>query len=185
LQIQLPEHQPSDDVYFALLESIVSQQLSVKAADTIFRRFLLLFDNGYPDAGKLMHLDETTLRSAGLSGQKVAYLQNVARFSLESGLSYEKISALTDEELLAYLTQIKGVGKWTVEMLMMFVLQRPDVFPVDDLGIQNAMKKIYGLTGTGKELKTKMLATAEAWRPHRTLACRYLWRWKDANVGKL
>lgn len=169
------------DVYFALLESIVSQQLSVKAADTIFNRFLGLFPDRYPHTDQVIALNMTELRAAGLSGQKSGYIQNVATFHQTAGIDWEKLNPLTDEEVIQYLTQIKGVGKWTVEMLLMFVLHRPDVLPVDDLGIQQAMIRLYAITETGKELKARMTAIAKPWQPYRTLACKYLWRWKDTK----
>jgi DNA-3-methyladenine glycosylase II len=177
--IVLPEREASQDLYLALLRSVVSQQLSVKAAATIFKRFLQLFDNEYPEAAQLLQTADATLRNAGLSSQKAAYLKNIATFYLEKGLDYQTISLQTDEELIAYLTQIKGIGKWTVEMLLMFTLNRPDVFPADDLGIQHAMRRLYQLSESGKSLKKKMLEIAENWQPYRTTACLYLWHWKD------
>jgi DNA-3-methyladenine glycosylase II len=166
------------DVYLALLESIVSQQISVKAADTIFARFRDLFADQYPDPQILLSKTEEELRSAGLSFQKIGYIKNVASFTLEKGISYEHLNTLTDDEIIAYLTPIKGVGRWTVEMLLMFVMSRPDVFPVDDLVIRQKMVKAYSVTEEGKLLYKKLHEIAETWRPFRTIACRYLWRWQ-------
>ncbi len=174
-QIDLPALLPQQDVYVALLESIVSQQLSVKAADTIFNRFLALFEAQYPTPEVLAGLDTEVLRAVGLSRQKSSYLKAVAEFHISYGIDYQALAGKENEEIIKHLTQIKGVGKWTVEMLLIFVLQRPDVFSVDDLGIQNAIKKLYNLTLAGKELKKEMLALAENWKPNRSLACRYLW----------
>ena len=172
-----------EDVYLALLESIVSQQISTKAADAIFRRFRLLFSEtaeaeGYPDPARLLAKTTGDLRSAGLSFQKISYLQSVATFTQENRMDRPFFDVLTDEEIVQYLIPIKGVGRWTVEMLLMFVLDRPDVFPVDDLVICQKIVRAYGLTETGRPLLKQLHALAEAWRPHRTLACRYLWRWK-------
>ncbi len=178
-QIDLPALAQNQDVYYALLESIVSQQLSVKAADTIFKRFLTLFADNYPKPEALKALEIEVLRDVGLSRQKAAYLQAVAEFQLTQGIDFEILVAKTEDEIIAYLTTIKGVGKWTVEMLLIFVLQRPDVLSVDDLGIQQGIKRLYKLTAEGKELKKQMLELGENWRPNRSLACRYLWRWKD------
>ncbi|TAE14923.1 MAG: DNA-3-methyladenine glycosylase 2 family protein [Bacteroidetes bacterium] len=178
--INLPAPALQEDLYIVLLESIVSQQLSVKAADTIFKRFLALFPDAYPAPELLMQETLETLRSVGLSRQKATYLQEVAKFHSTHGMAYADLVGKTDAEIIAYLTQIKGVGKWTVEMLLIFALQRPDVFAVDDLGIQQAIKKLYTLTTEGKELKKQMLELAENWKPNRSLACRYLWRWKDS-----
>ncbi|GAB3898476.1 DNA-3-methyladenine glycosylase [Larkinella knui] len=165
-------------VYLALLESIVSQQISVKAADSIFNRFLGLFPDGYPHPEQLVAKSLEELRSAGLSGQKSVYMQSVAEFALKNPMTNAYLSELTDEEVVQYLLPIKGVGRWTVEMLLMFVLDRPDVFPIDDLVIRQKMVKAYGLTETGRALYKRLHEIAELWRPHRTLASRYLWRWK-------
>lgn len=170
-----------DRVYVALLESIVSQQISVKAADAIFARLCGLFPNNSPNPDALLALPFNDLRGAGLSGQKVKYIQSVADFSLTNRLDRAFLDPLTDEEIVQYLTPIKGVGRWTVEMLLMFVLDRPDVFPIDDLVIRQKMILAYpdrtnGLTG--KALYKTLQEIADAWRPYRTLASRYLWRWK-------
>jgi DNA-3-methyladenine glycosylase II len=171
----------ADDVYLALLESIVSQQISVKAADAIFARFRLLFPDEYPHASELLAKTTDELRSAGLSFQKIKYLQSVAEFSLTNPMHRAHFDQMTDEDVVQYLLPIKGVGRWTVEMLLMFVLDRPDVFPIDDLVIRQRMIRAYseqtsGLSG--KALYAVLHQIAEAWRPHRTTACRYLWRWK-------
>jgi DNA-3-methyladenine glycosylase II len=172
---------PNKNLYQSLIRAIVSQQLSVKAAATIYQRFLNLFQCNDPAAEIVLRLDDEQLRNCGLSYQKAGYLKNIAQFSITNGLDYRKLYRKTDEDLIAHLTQIKGVGQWTVEMILMFSLNRLDVFPVDDLGIQNAMKKLYGLEGKGKQLHQQMIQVAEQWRTYRTIACRHLWRWKDDN----
>lgn len=169
----------SGNVYFDLLESIVSQQLSVTAANTIFKRFCLLFPDNNPSPKLLKTIDANLLRSSGLSNQKAAYLKNVAGFTLENDLEHYAWNNLTDQEVISFLTQIKGVGQWTAEMILIFTLNRPDVFPADDLGIQQAMARLYSIQETGKDLRKKMMSISEPWRPYRTTACRYLWRWKD------
>lgn len=168
----------NSDVYLALLESIVSQQISVKAADSIFTRFRALFEDGYPHPESLLGKTTEELRSAGLSFQKINYLQNVALFAIEKGIDYDFLQTLTDEEIVQYLIPIKGVGRWTVEMLLMFVMDRSDVFPIDDLVIRQKMVRAYNLTQTGRSLYRELHIIAENWRPYRTMACRYLWRWK-------
>jgi len=178
-KIALPALRSQPDLYLVLLESVVSQQLSVKAADTIFNRFLGIFEDKYPHPTELQALDLAALQAVGLSKQKATYLQAVADFHLQNGITGDILADKTDTDIIAYLTPIKGVGKWTVEMMLIFALERPDVFAVDDLGIRQAMVKLYGLTSTGKELSKEMQALAEQWRPNRSLACRYLWRWKD------
>lgn len=170
---------PDKDVYISLLRAIIGQQLSTKAASTIYKRFLALFEN-YPDAQNLANTDFETLREVGLSKQKITYVQNVAKFDLEKGLDYESLANMSNEEIIKYLTEIKGVGKWTVEMLLMMSLGRLDVFPVDDLGIQQAMRKLYEIEEPDKKkFKAQLQEIAQNWQPYRSIACRYLWKWKD------
>lgn len=179
-----PDYDLAGDVYLALLESIVSQQISVKAADAIFRRFRALFLDNYPRPELLINVSDELLRSAGLSAGKVRYLRSVAEFALEHPLNRTYLDTLTDEEVVQYLTPIRGVGRWTVEMLLMFVLDRPDVFPVDDLVIRQKMQRAYAAETdglSGKALYRRLTEIADAWRPHRTLACRYLWRWQPGS----
>lgn len=173
------------DLYFSLCRSIVSQQLSTKAAATIFARFLALFKGAYPEPKALLKLSDDQLRSVGLSYQKAGYLKNIARFSIEKTLDYKKLKKLSDEDLINYLVEIKGVGRWTVEMILMFNLNRPDILPKDDLGIQNGIIKHFGIEEKNKkELHRKMELIAENWRPYRTLACLYLWSYKDSLASK-
>lgn len=172
----------ADNVYMALLESIVSQQISVKAADAIFGRLCGLFPNQTPTPDGLLSLHFDDLRGVGLSGQKVKYVQSTSDFALTNRLDRPFFDALTDEEIVQYLLPIKGVGRWTVEMLLMFVLNRPDVFPIDDLVIRQRIVRAYpqqtdGLTG--KMLYKKLQEIAGVWQPYRTTACRYLWRWQS------
>ena len=168
------------DLHLHLCGSIVSQQLSTKVAAAIHRRFLQLYP-GRPTALQILQTTLETLRAVGLSRAKATYIHNVARFSLEQGLDHKLLGRKTDEEVIAYLTQIKGVGRWTAEMILMFALGREDVFAVDDLGIRQAMKKIYHLDDSDKKaFKEKMLTIAQKWRPYRTYACIHLWQSKDA-----
>ena len=182
LQTELPTLNPGN-LYHSLLESIVSQQLSVKVADIIWARFLLLFVDRVPHPDLLLELDTAQLRSVGLSGQKASYLQNVAQFFKENQLENQDWSQMSDEEIITYLTKIKGVGRWTVQMILMFTLARLDVFPVLDLGIQQGMKRLYGLDHEGKELYKAMELIAENWRPYRSVASRYIWKWKDQKTS--
>lgn len=164
------------DIYLSLLSSIISQQLSTKVAAVIKSRFLGLFPDQYPHPEILLSLLDETLRSVGLSYQKLNYMRNVATFKETGQLEHATVNALDDETLITQLTQIKGVGRWTVEMILMFTLDRPDVFPVLDLGIQNAMKRAYRLESSGKALLAQMREIAETWRPYRTIACKHLWQ---------
>jgi DNA-3-methyladenine glycosylase II len=168
------------DLYFSLMRAVVGQQLSVKAANTIWGRFLALFKSGYPDAKSMTRINVEKLRDVGLSYQKAGYIKNIAKFSIEKTLDYKKLKDLSDEELIEYLVQIKGVGRWTVEMILMFNLNRLNIFPKDDLGIQNGMKRLYLIEEKNKkELYSRMNEVAKAWEPYRTLACLYIWRYKD------
>ena len=177
--IELPELRNDETVYFSLSRSIVSQQLSTKAAATIFTRFLEFFPYNTPDPNLLLDMEIEQLRTAGLSRQKSQYLKNIAERSLEDQWHTLDWSAYDDKAAIDYLTQIKGVGVWTAQMTLMFTLKRPDIFPVGDLGIQQAMKRLYEMELEGKELLHWMESVASNWSPQRTLASRYLWRWKD------
>ena len=163
-----------------LCASIMSQQLSTKVATVIYNRFLNLYDGKEPSPEQILETPLTTLRSIGLSNAKANYVQNVARFAIEKGMDTKKLNRMSNEELIEYLTEIKGVGKWTTEMLLMFALGREDVFAVDDLGIQTAMIGLYKLNKEDKKkLKLDMLRISQKWSPYRTYACLHLWRWKD------
>jgi DNA-3-methyladenine glycosylase II len=181
-EITLPDLNPNGDAYYSLLESIVSQQLSVKVADVIFGRFVKLFPDEYPEPKLLIAKEIEELRSVGLSQQKANYFRNVALFFEEHMLNQRDWSVMSDDEIIDFLSQIKGVGKWTVQMLLMFTIKRPDIFPIDDLGIQQGMVKLYQLEETGKDLKKKMLEISENWKPYRTTASRFIWRWKDTKI---
>lgn len=182
-RISIAPPKPRTDLYLNLLRAIAGQQLSVKAAATIWERVLNLFPNQYPSPDAVLLMDTEKLRGAGLSYQKAGYLRNIAQFSLDETLDYKKLKRKSDDELIEYLTQIKGVGRWTVEMILMFSLVRENILPLDDLGIQNAIKKLYELNTTGKQLKLEMVQIAHQWQPYRTYACMYLWRSLD-NIPK-
>ena len=171
-------------VYLHLCGSIMSQQLSVKVADVIWKRFLALYEK-HPRPEQIIATPFETLRAIGLSNAKVSYIQNVARFAIEQGMEWKQLQKMTNEEVTQHLISIKGVGRWTTEMLLMFALGREDVFAVDDLGIQNAMIKLYKLDAADKkQLKEDMLRISKKWSPYRTYACLHLWNWKDNNPAK-
>lgn len=164
-----------------LCASIMSQQLSTKVAKIIFHRFLELFGGKEPKPEQIAATPFNTLRAIGLSNAKTQYVLNVAQFAIEHKLDDKKFKKMSNEEIISLLTQIKGVGQWTVEMLLMFTLGREDVFAVDDYGIQSAMKGIYKLDDSNKkEFKEKMQKIASKWSPYRTYACLHLWQWKDS-----
>jgi len=162
-----------------LCYSIMSQQLSTKVARVIKQRFLELYD-GEPTPQQIVDTPFVKLRGIGLSNAKVSYVQNVAKFEMENGMDHKKLSKMSNEEVTEYLTQIKGVGRWTTEMLLMFALGREDLFAIDDLGLQQAVISLYELKHRKKKImNAKILKIAEQWSPYRTYACIYLWRWKD------
>ncbi len=174
-----PKKSVKDDLYLALLDSVVGQQLSTKVADVIFARFIALFKDNYPDAKKLLKMPDEKLRSVGLSRAKVMYVKSVAAFHLKHPITHARLSHLTDDEIIAELTQIKGVGLWTVQMILMFAMHRPDVFAIGDLVIRQMMVKHYNVTETGAALMRKLHEIADTWAPQRTLACKYLWKSRD------
>jgi DNA-3-methyladenine glycosylase II len=166
------QHQPP---FMALAEAIASQQLSVKAADTIFARFCALFGpDNIPDPMRLLQLDDESIRRSGFSRSKVAFLRDLATHVVENRLMLDRLHELEDRLVLEQLTAVKGIGTWTAEIFLLFRLQRPDIFPVDDLGLVKAVQKVYGLRQ--RPTKKKLLRMAETWRPYRSIAAWYLWR---------
>lgn len=161
-----------DDPFRALVQAIISQQLSTKAARTIGLRFTALFD-GRPTPASVASVPDEPLRGVGLSGQKLSYLRDLCA-KVESGaLPLGALDALPDDEVVAALTQVKGIGRWTAEMFLMFRLHRPDVLPVGDLGIVKAVEKAYRLRKTPSP--ERITEIGEAWRPYRSVASWYLW----------
>ena len=168
-----------------LCASIMSQQLSTKVATVIHNRFLALYGGKEPLPQQIIDTPFDKLRGIGLSNAKVNYVKNVAQFELDFGMDAKRLHKMDNEAVIAYLTQIKGVGRWTTEMLLMFVLGREDVFAVDDLGIQNAMINLYKLDNSDKKkLREDMLRISKKWSPYRTYACLHLWQWKDNTPVK-
>lgn len=167
-------------VWLHLCASIMSQQLSTKVADVIYNRFLNLFPKRKPTLNLVIHMPFETLRGIGLSNAKTNYVKNVCEFFLKENITDSKLYKMENEEAIKYLTQIKGVGQWTVEMILMFTLGREDILALDDLGIQQSMIKLYKIKAANKkELREKMEKHSAKWSPYRTYACRYLWGWKD------
>ncbi|MEZ4988095.1 MAG: DNA-3-methyladenine glycosylase 2 family protein [Saprospiraceae bacterium] len=180
--IKLEPTEVSDDVYFRLIRAIVYQQLSGKAAATIFGRFEQLFSDGYPHPEMLLDLPISSLRAAGLSNQKATYVQHVARYFIEEDLMRQDWSCLPDDVIQNRLTAIKGVGKWTAQMILIFTLGRKDIFPLGDLAIRQSMQELYQVNSKGKQLEKDLCRIAAAWRPYRSVASRYLWAWRDARL---
>jgi DNA-3-methyladenine glycosylase II len=167
------------DIYLHLCSSILSQQLSTKVATVIRKRFFNLYP-GKPTPEQILATTHETFRAIGFSNAKANYVHNVARFAIESGMDHKILGKMNNEEVIDYLTKIKGVGRWTAEMLLMFTLGREDVFAVDDLGIQQAMIRLYKLDKTDKKkLREDMLRISAKWSPYRSFACLHLWQHKD------
>ncbi|MFQ5694722.1 MAG: DNA-3-methyladenine glycosylase family protein [Terriglobia bacterium] len=163
------------DHFGTLAKAIIFQQLAVKAAQTIFRRYQQLYGKGRnPRPAELARTPRRRLRAAGLSRQKMAYLQDLARNAARGELGLGRFRRIEDEEVIERLTRVKGIGRWTAEMFLIFSLGRPDVLPVDDLGFQLALKKAYRLRKLPSAEKIKKLA--EPWRPYRSVATWYLWQ---------
>ncbi len=167
-------------VYLRLCASILSQQLSTTVANVLYTRFLFLFDNKEPTTKQILETPATTFRSIGFSSAKASYVHNVCYFFIENKITDAQLHQMTNEEVIELLTQIKGVGKWTVEMILMFTLGREDVFAIDDLGLKQGVIRLYNLKETDKKLLQKKIEKISLkWSPYRTYACRYLWNWKD------
>jgi DNA-3-methyladenine glycosylase II len=161
------------DAYGALLRSIVGQQLSTRAASTIYGRLIDIFGGHAPTPKELLAADPEDIRAAGLSRPKVAYLRDLAQHVEDGTLELERLPDLPDEEVTAQLTAIKGLGPWTADMFLMFHLRRPDVLPVGDLGIRRAVQIEYRMRKLPDPKRLEKVA--RPWRPYRTLACLYLW----------
>jgi DNA-3-methyladenine glycosylase II len=163
------------NAFKALGQSIVSQQLSTKAAETIFGRVTSLGAGGeFPSPSELLALSDTALRGAGLSAAKVASLRDLATRVHKAELRLAELESLTDEDIIVALTTVRGIGRWTAEMFLMFRLVRPDVLPVGDLGIRKGFQKLFRMRALPEAPRMEKLA--RPWRPYRTVACWYLWR---------
>lgn len=187
-----PEERPEDTFQY-LTRVIVFQQLSGRVASAIHKRVLLLYNPGaepdpdkqgwglrHPEPNEVATTDLETLRSAGLSRQKAGYIRGLAELCVEGLASIEELSQMEDEAMIAELTKVKGIGRWTVEMLLMFRLGRMDVWPVDDLGVRAGLRRLHGLEKIPKPKEA--LAMGEVWRPFRSVAAYYMWRLMDTEV---
>ena len=179
--------EPSPTAFQALARSIIFQQLSGKAASTILGRFVALFREGataedavagfFPEPGEVLAIDDEAMRAAGVSRQKAAALRDLAAHFAEGKLSVERFGEWSDEEVIAHLLPVRGIGRWTAQMFLMFQLGRPDVLPTADVGINRAMMRLYGLDAPATPEEVERIGTP--WHPWATLACWYLWRSED------
>jgi DNA-3-methyladenine glycosylase II len=180
---RLDQVQHQGDLFASLSRSIIYQQLSTKAATAIHHRFLQLYpDQPYPTALDLLNTPDETLRSTGISRNKVVYLKDLAQKSLEGLPTIAQLETLDDETIIQILTQVKGIGRWTVQMLLIFRLHRWDVLPVDDLGVRNGIRKLYDLPEMPDRKTVERIA--QAWKPYCSIASWYLWRSLELNSAK-
>ena len=181
-QLDEPLLEKNNKIYLRICRSILSQQLSVKVARVLYQRFLDLYEDREPTAQQILETPVETFRGIGFSRPKSGYIHNVCNFFIVNKITDRRLHKMDNEEVIDLLTQIKGVGRWTVEMILMYSLAREDVFPIDDLGIRNAMIKLYGIKETDKKkLYKKLNKISSGWAPYRTYGCMYLWDWLDAG----
>lgn len=179
-RLKTPTFVPHKNYYQELVESIISQQLSVKAAATILRRFIELFPSEkFPAPDELLSKEIDELRSVGLSRQKATYIQDLAQRVIDGTVRFNHLDALSNDEVVAELTQIKGVGVWTVHMFLMFCMGRLDVLPVGDLGIKNGIQKLYAFDERPSEADMIKVAEDNHWHPYESVASWYVWKSLD------
>jgi DNA-3-methyladenine glycosylase II len=173
------ELEPRSDYYFALVSSIIGQQLSVKAAASIKKRFVDLFDGVFPKPEQILELDNETLRGIGFSYAKANYVKDLAQHILDGRLLIEKLPELSNEEIIKELVAVKGIGEWTAHMFLIFALNRLDILPVGDLGVRNGIRQLYGFADLPTPDEIVKLATNNNWHPYESVAAWYLWRSLD------
>ncbi len=171
--------EPHRDYYRELVESIVGQQLSVKAASAIRHKFLELFDGTFPEPRAILNKTPEELRAAGLSWAKAKYIQDLAQHVLDGRIKFDHFDSLSNDEIIAELTDIKGVGEWTAHMFLMFLMGRLDVLPVGDLGIKNGIRALYNLKTVPTPDQIRKIAKKYHWHPYESVASWYIWQSLD------
>ena len=172
---------PHEGGFAGLSSAIIGQQLSNQVAKIIRTRFRKLFENELPDHGYLLKLDDPVLRKTGLSFQKIKYLRGLAQWVKSGDLDFLALEGMDDEIAIQQLVQVKGIGRWTAEMYLMFSLNRPDLLPLGDAALESVLKRLYGLKGIGWE--DLAVSIAEKWRPYRSIASRYIWEVVDQKIS--
>jgi len=167
--------EPHHDYYRELVESIVGQQLSVKAAAAIRRKFLELFDGAFPEPAAILEKTPEELRAAGLSWAKAKYIQDLAQHVIDGKIKFDHFDALSNDEIIAELTSVKGIGEWTAHMFLMFLMGRLDILPVGDLGIKNGVRALYGLKKQPDAEDIQKIAKKYHWHPYESVASWYIW----------
>jgi DNA-3-methyladenine glycosylase II len=175
----LPTFAPHKKYYQELVESIVSQQLSVKAAASILKRFKDLFASDFPTPEEILEKDTETYRSAGLSRQKAAYIRDLAEKVIDGTVTFDHLDSLSNQEVIDELTTVKGVGVWTVHMFLLFCMGRFDVLPTGDLGIRNGIQKLYSLDERPGDAEIEAIARVNNWAPYESIASWYVWHSLD------
>ncbi len=170
---------PRKDYYQKVVESIIGQQLSVKAASTIRGRFIDLFDGTFPSPDQILVTDHGDLRAVGLSNAKANYVKDLAQHVVDGRLEFEKFDNLSNEEITAELTAVKGVGEWTAHMFLMFAMVRLNILPTGDLGIRSGMQQLYGLSNLPTPDEMRDIAIKNNWHPYESIASWYIWHAKD------
>lgn len=174
-----PTFEAHTNYYHELVDSIISQQLSVKAARTIEGRFKDLFDGRFPEPSEILTKDVEELRAVGLSRPKARYIQDLAFKILDGTVRFDTIDSLSNNEIITELTKVKGIGVWTVHMFLMFCMGRLDVLPTGDLGIRNGIGKLYGFQSVPTPEEVELIATKNNWRPYESVASWYIWQSLD------
>jgi DNA-3-methyladenine glycosylase II len=179
LLFPVPTFSPHIEHYQELVESIISQQLSVKAAATITARFVDLFGGTFPSPQQILEKDLETLRSVGLSGQKASYIRDLAEHVIAGSLTFERLENQSNKEIITMLTAVKGIGEWTAHMFLIFSLGRLDVLAHGDLGVKNAARQLYDLESQPDKTVLEHLAKTHGWQGNESIACWYLWKSLD------
>ena len=175
----IAKFEPHNNYYFELIDSIISQQLSVKAAASIRKRFLSLFNDELPAPKAIIAKSIEELRSAGLSGSKAKYIQDLALHVRDKKLKFDKFDTLSNEEIITELIAVKGIGEWTAHMFLMFCMGRLDVVARGDLGIRNGIKALYKLDEAPSPERVTEIALSKHWHPYESVACWYIWQSLD------
>lgn len=180
--ITLPEWRKNDNYFVDLAESIISQQLSIKAADTIWKRFIMLFPKEIVDPTFVLDIPDQKIRDVGISWQKISYIKDLAKKTVENEVIFDQFEAMTENEIVTELIKVRGIGRWTAEMFLMFSMGRVDIFSYGDLGLRRAMQQLYKLKKEPTEKRAALIANK--WKPYRTIACRYLWRSLELKIAE-
>lgn len=170
---------PRKDYYQKVVESIIGQQLSVKAAATIRGRFVDIFGGKFPSPDQIIVTDHSVLRGAGLSNAKVTYVKDLAQHVIDGRLEFEKFDNLSNDDIAAELTAVKGVGEWTAHMFLMFAMVRLNILPTGDLGIRSSMRDLYGFSSLPTPDEIKEIAQKNHWSPYESIASWYIWHARD------